>query len=275
MHHYSFFVYRAAAPASFQLVSISFGDVWRSSSATHALPSEWSTGDWFLTESNQLSQLEWAAMGTDLIEKFSFMMLVNREHPELQYRICAPYVAMNLPRRGRGEITTFEGQQRPVIDNVHLVSDGLLEQFHNWRNGNRTAAFSNVTLDPEAPPRPPAPPAPPTITNILPPLPPLIRNGPRILPWAGANASASAAPAPAPLPTTNMPPPLSEFAAKLIAKATVAEEGAMCPVTMDTLVRIDAVAVAPCGHVVSAAVHEQLSKCPICRQECRWTVVKM
>ncbi len=270
MHHYSFFVYRAAAPASFQLVSISFGDVWRSSSATHALPSEWRAGDWHLEESNQLSQLEWAAMGTDLIEKFSFMMLVNRAHPELQYRICAPYVAMNLPRRGRGEITTFEGQQRPLIDNVHLVSDRLLEQFHNWRNGNRTAAFSNVTLDPETPLRPPTP---PTTTNILPSLPPVIRR-PRILPWASGAAQAAQIPQPAPAHPTILPP-LSEFAAKMIAKATVAEEGAICPVTMDSLRRLNAVAVAPCGHVVSAAVYGQLTKCPICRKECQWTVVKI
>ncbi len=274
MHHYSFFVYRAAAPASFQLVSISFGDVWRSSSATHALPSEWRAGDWHLEESNQLSQLEWAAMGTDLIGKFSFMMLVNDAHPETRYRICAPYVALSLPRRGQYEVTTFEGQNRPIIDLLTNVSTNLFGQFSDWRNGNRTRAFSNtnVTLDPETlaiPPRPPTPPSPP-----LPSLPPVIRR-PRILPWASGAAQVQAPqPAPAPAHPTILPL-LSDFAAKMIAKATVAEEGAICPVTMDSLRRLNAVAVAPCGHVVSAAVYGQLTKCPICRKECQWTVVKI
>jgi hypothetical protein len=242
-HH--FFVYRPASPASFQLVR---QDLYSLTATQSNAP--FPAGPW------TLQRFPEAPISSRFVEHASELFLENGGH---QYRLCVPRPGTRLPPRGACEVAR---------DSLQGSMD-LRLLLRQW--------LSDPTVAP-----------PPVGARVL----PFVRTAvvptaavashdidlsrlPR--PLLGAN---DVRVAPIPFRTPNNPPPrpavttkaLPAFTAGLILEALRAKN-TECPVTMEPLASLTAVAVAPCGHACDAEVSKRLTSCPVCREGCQWTVV--
>lgn len=239
-HH--FFVYRPASPASFQLVR---QDLYSLTATQSNAP--FPAGPW------TLQRFPEAPMSSRFVEHASELVLENGGH---QYRLCVPRPGTRLPPRGACEVT------RESL----VTSQDLRHLLRQW--------LADPTV---APPRVGA--------RVL----PFVRAAPTAVPTAEIDLSRLPRPllgandvrvAPIPFRTPNnlpqRPPVITKalpaFTAGLILEALRAKN-TECPVTMEPLANLQAVAVAPCGHACDAEVSKRLTSCPVCREGCQWTVV--
>lgn len=66
---------------------------------------------------------------------------------------------------------------------------------------------------------------------------------------------------------------VSQYLAKLAVQAAIAEKQE-CPISMEAIADAATAYVPPCGHVCGPGA-KQLKTCPVCRQVCTWTEVKV